>query len=82
LSSSKFTELKRRRFVAAEILRHIRAETIDPPIGEEAEQVLEGLRTDPAGLEKMMAQSVGAPLGRGFAARCAERLCLSESVGF
>jgi hypothetical protein len=55
LSSTKFTELKPRRFVAAEILRHIRAETIDPPIGEEAERVLEGLRTDPAGLEKTLA---------------------------
>lgn len=43
-------------FVAAEILRHIRAETIDPPIGEEAEQVLEGLRTDSAELEKTLAQ--------------------------
>jgi short-subunit dehydrogenase len=43
-------------FVAGEILRHIREETIDPPIGEEAEQVLERLRTDPAGLEKMLSQ--------------------------
>ncbi len=43
-------------FVAGEILRHIRAETIDPPIGEEAERVLESLRTDPAGLEKMLSQ--------------------------
>jgi short-subunit dehydrogenase len=43
-------------FVAGEILRHVREETIDPPIGEEAEQVLEKLRTDPAGLEKMLAQ--------------------------
>jgi NAD(P)-dependent dehydrogenase (short-subunit alcohol dehydrogenase family) len=43
-------------FVAGEILRHIREETIDPPIGEEAEGVLESLRTDPAGLEKMLAQ--------------------------
>ena len=42
-------------FVASEILRHIRAETIDPPIGEEAERVLESLKTDPAGLEKMLA---------------------------
>src|SRR5947207_8951622 len=31
-------------FVAGEILRHIRAESIDPPIGEEAEGVLEGLK--------------------------------------
>jgi NAD(P)-dependent dehydrogenase (short-subunit alcohol dehydrogenase family) len=45
-----------KEFVAGEILRHIREETIDPPIGEEAEQVLERLRTDPAGLEKMLSQ--------------------------
>jgi NAD(P)-dependent dehydrogenase (short-subunit alcohol dehydrogenase family) len=43
-------------FVAGEILRHIREETIDPPIGGEAEQVLESLKTDPAGLEKMLSQ--------------------------
>jgi NAD(P)-dependent dehydrogenase (short-subunit alcohol dehydrogenase family) len=43
-------------FVAGEILRHIRVETIDPPIGEEAERVLEGLKNDPIGLEKMLAQ--------------------------
>ena len=43
-------------FVAGEILRHIREETIDPPIGEEAEGVVESLRTDPAGLEKMLSQ--------------------------
>jgi short-subunit dehydrogenase len=43
-------------FVAGEILRHIREETVDPPIGAEAEQVLESLRTDPAALEKMLAQ--------------------------
>ena len=43
-------------FVAGEILRHIRAETIDPSIGEEAAQLLERLRTDPAGLEKMLSQ--------------------------
>jgi short-subunit dehydrogenase len=41
-------------FVAAEILRHIREESIDPPIGEEAEGVLESLRTDPLALEKML----------------------------
>lgn len=45
-----------REFVAAEILRHIREETIDPPIGEEARRVLESLRTDPDGMEKMLAQ--------------------------
>jgi len=43
-------------YVAGEILRHIREETVDPPIGEEAERVLEGLRTDPAALEKMLSQ--------------------------
>ena len=43
-------------FVAGEILRHIRAESIDPPIGEEAEGVLERLRTDPTGLEKMLSE--------------------------
>ena len=37
-----------------EILRHIREETIDPPIGEEASGILEGLHADPAGLEKML----------------------------
>jgi len=41
-------------FVASEILRHIREESIDPPIGEEAERVLEGLRKDPVELEKML----------------------------
>lgn len=45
-----------KEFVAGEILRHIREETIDPPIGEEAEGVLESLRADPAGLEKMLSQ--------------------------
>ena len=45
-----------REFVAGEILRHIRAESIDPPIGEEAEKVLEGLRTDPVALEKMLSE--------------------------
>jgi short-subunit dehydrogenase len=45
-----------KEFVAGEILRHIREETVDPPIGEEAERVLESLRTDPAGLEKVLSQ--------------------------
>jgi NAD(P)-dependent dehydrogenase (short-subunit alcohol dehydrogenase family) len=45
-----------KEFVAGEMLRHIREETIDPPIGEEAEQIMENLRTDPAGLEKMLSQ--------------------------
>jgi len=43
-------------FVAGEILRHIREETIDPPIGEEAEKVLAQLKSDPLGLETMLAQ--------------------------
>jgi short-subunit dehydrogenase len=43
-------------FVASEILRHIREETIDPPIGEEAEGILGGLLKDPAAMEKMFAQ--------------------------
>ena len=43
-------------FVADEILRHIRADSIDPPIGEEAERVLEELKNDPVGLERMLAQ--------------------------
>jgi len=43
-------------FVAHEILRHIREESIDPPIGEEAEKVLQALRTDPVALEKMLSQ--------------------------
>src|SRR5207248_9224977 len=43
-------------FVAGEILRHIREESIDPPIGEEAEKVLDGLRNDPGALEKMLSQ--------------------------
>jgi hypothetical protein len=41
-------------FVAGEILRHISEESIDPPIGEEAERVLEGLKNDPVGLENML----------------------------
>ena len=43
-------------FVAGEILRHIREETIDPPIGEEAEGILDGLLKDPSAMEKMFAQ--------------------------
>jgi short-subunit dehydrogenase len=43
-------------FVAGEILRHIREESIDPPIGEEAEGVLAGLKNAPAELEKMLSQ--------------------------
>jgi short-subunit dehydrogenase len=43
-------------FVAAEILRHVRAETIDPPIGDEAAGILEGLLKDPVAMEKMIGQ--------------------------
>lgn len=43
-------------FVAGEILRHVRAESIDPPIGKEAEGVLNGLKNDPLGLEKMLSE--------------------------
>ena len=43
-------------FVAAEILRHIREESIDPPIGEEAEGVLRSLHDDAIALEKMLSQ--------------------------
>ena len=43
-------------FVSGEILRHIREESIDPPIGEEAERILEGLKNDPLALEKMLSQ--------------------------
>jgi short-subunit dehydrogenase len=45
-----------REFVAGEILRHIREETIDPPIGAEAEGILDGLLKDPAAMEKMIGQ--------------------------
>ena len=45
-----------REFVAGEILRHIREETIDPPIGAEAERVLDGLLKDPVAMEKMIGQ--------------------------
>jgi hypothetical protein len=41
--------------VAGDILRHIGEETIDP-IGEEAKGILDGLRNDPVGLEKMLSQ--------------------------
>ena len=41
-------------FVAGEILRHIREESIDPPIGDEAAGVLARLREDPAGLEEFL----------------------------
>jgi short-subunit dehydrogenase len=43
-------------FVAGEILRHIREETIDPPIGEEAKGLLDELLNDPVAVEKMISQ--------------------------
>src|SRR2546421_5831113 len=43
-------------FVANEILRHIHEESIDPPIGEEAERILEGLKSDPLALEEMLSR--------------------------
>lgn len=45
-----------KEFVAGEILRHIREESIDPPIGEEAEGILAGLLNDPLAMEKIFAQ--------------------------
>ncbi|HEX7296734.1 MAG TPA: SDR family NAD(P)-dependent oxidoreductase [Pyrinomonadaceae bacterium] len=41
-------------FVASEVLEAIRQEKHDPPIGDEAHQVLESLAKDPVGLEKML----------------------------
>ncbi len=43
-------------FVAGEILRHIREESIDPPIGAEAEGVLSQLQSDPLQLEKNLSK--------------------------
>jgi NAD(P)-dependent dehydrogenase (short-subunit alcohol dehydrogenase family) len=48
-----------KEFVAGEILRHIREETIDPPIGEEAEGIYESFMKDPRAVEKMFAQIRG-----------------------
>ena len=45
-----------KEFVAAEILAAIREERHDPPIGDEAKGVLDGLSKDAIGLEKMLAQ--------------------------
>jgi short-subunit dehydrogenase len=41
-------------FVAGEILQAIREEKHDPPIGDEARGVLDGLAKDPVGFEKMI----------------------------
>jgi short-subunit dehydrogenase len=43
-------------FVAGEILEAIRDEKHDPPIGDEAHGVLNGLARDAIGFEKMIAQ--------------------------
>lgn len=43
-----------KEFVAAEILTAIREERHDPPIGDEAKGVLDGLQKDPLALEKML----------------------------
>ena len=43
-----------KEYVAAEILAAIREERHDPPIGDEAKGVLEGLTKDPLGLEKTL----------------------------
>jgi short-subunit dehydrogenase len=43
-------------FVAAEILEAIREEKHDPPIGDEARGVLDGLAQDPIRFEKMIGQ--------------------------
>jgi NAD(P)-dependent dehydrogenase (short-subunit alcohol dehydrogenase family) len=43
-----------KEFVAAEVLAAIREERHDPPIGDEAKGVLEGLRNDPLALEKTL----------------------------
>ena len=45
-----------KEFVAAEILAAIREERHDPPIGDEAKGVLDGLSRDAIGLERMLAQ--------------------------
>jgi NAD(P)-dependent dehydrogenase (short-subunit alcohol dehydrogenase family) len=45
-----------KEYVAGEILRHIHEESIDPPIGEEAKGILDGLLNDPVAMEKMIGQ--------------------------
>ena len=44
-----------KEFVAAEILKAIRDEAHDPPIGHEAQEILAGLARDPVAMEKMLA---------------------------
>jgi NAD(P)-dependent dehydrogenase (short-subunit alcohol dehydrogenase family) len=43
-----------KEFVAGQVLAAIREEQHDPPIGDEAKGVLEGLRNDPLALEKRL----------------------------
>jgi short-subunit dehydrogenase len=43
-----------KEFVASEILAAIREERHDPPIGDEAQRVVDSLREDPLGLEKTL----------------------------
>jgi len=43
-----------KEFVAAEILTAIREEKYDPPIGDEAKDVFDGLQKDPLAFEKML----------------------------
>lgn len=45
-----------KEFVAAEVLRIIRDEPIDPPIGDEAKGIYEELMKDPLAIEKAFAQ--------------------------
>jgi len=45
-----------KEFVAGEILQAIREEKYDPPIGDEARGILDGLAKDAVGFEKMIAQ--------------------------
>lgn len=45
-----------KEFVAQEILQAIRDEKHDPPIGDEAHGVLEGLAKDPLGMEQRLAK--------------------------
>ncbi|PYS70794.1 MAG: short-chain dehydrogenase [Acidobacteria bacterium] len=43
-------------FVAGEILEAVREEKYDPPIGDEAHRVIEGVAKDAVGFEKMLSQ--------------------------
>jgi NAD(P)-dependent dehydrogenase (short-subunit alcohol dehydrogenase family) len=45
-----------RKLVVSEILRHIRKETIDPPIGEESEGIPRWAAKRRAGMEKIFAR--------------------------